>query len=126
MRVRVKPKGTTVVIETGEGEDGNATEIAIAVSNLTGVDVIIELVTDDNGFVVRIQVYVDDENEAEKIVKAITDLDKEGSCVYSLLCLAKDVHIVQESSEHFIAAASNNKLLYSVFIIFLLSCIVHG
>ena len=55
-------------------------------TNINDDEFIIEIVTDDNGNVVKVLIYVDDEETANIISDNINGIDKSGECRYGVLC----------------------------------------
>lgn len=97
-------KRNIVVIDmdnTIVASDVNKSEVAIAISNLTGIEasgIIIELEVDENGYVVRVIVVLSDNEECEQVVAAINDLDKGDDCELSILCHSQDARVVVDIS----------------------------
>jgi len=90
----------TVVIDVNETnlEDVNIEVITTATSELSGVnanDIIVGVECDEQGFVIRVVVYVNDEEKASKIKIAVESISDEtkAKCEYDILCNSKGVSI---------------------------------
>jgi len=90
----------TVVIDVNETnlEDVNIEVITTATSELSGVyegDIIVGVECDEQGFVFRVVVYVNDEEKASKIKVAVESINNEAKakCEYDILCKSKSVSI---------------------------------
>jgi len=77
-------------------DDVNITDIALITSNMSGVDVndiVIGVEVDDEGYVISVVVYVDDEEMANSIAYAVQEMDKGEQCQHGVLCKTKSVTI---------------------------------
>jgi len=90
----------SVVVELSDDEvkagDLDFTEIAVAASNMTGIDftdIVVGAVFDDEGYVVRIILYVDDEQKAKVMADEMKVKAEGGDCEYGVICKAKSVTI---------------------------------
>ena len=79
----------------------NVKDIATRISELTGIDVMkimIDVVYDEERYVIRVIVTIGSMEDGEKIVNAVNALDKEG-CQYGILCRSREAHIIVEEQE---------------------------
>ena len=87
---------------------------------MTGVDpesVSISYEMDEGGDVVSITLYLDDEDTAGTIVKALNNIDK-GECNLCTLCTIKRVQMI-ENDEEFSGANSIHKMITSLLFVFI-------
>jgi len=92
----------------------NLTEIADAVSTVTGIDsgiMIIEVVCNDDGDVIGIVLTLPDENLVSDVVDALNKLDKGDECVLGAICYTKKIGV---SSMSLMSTPSLNKGLLFV------------
>jgi len=72
-------------------------ELAQMISDITGVDkdtIIVNVVTDEHGKIIRVEVYVDNDKSADTIVSVINNLDKnEGECHAFFLCHSTHAYV---------------------------------
>ena len=87
--------------------------------NISGDEITIGWETDDDGYVIRIIVYVDDESTADVIVSVLTDLDKGANCSYGILCDTDsvEVHVNPWNDDDTLSGSSRNIATVSFFII---------
>jgi len=89
----------TVVIEMDDGV--NLTELNTVeelgrikeLSEKGGEEVKIGYVIDEQGYITRIIIYVDDEETARGIAKTVESMEKGEGCSYGILCKRKNVHV---------------------------------
>jgi len=126
MDIVVKKKNKVVVIEVDATTNSdNSSEIVKAISEATGVDadsIIVNFVTDKNGALVRIELFVDTDKDANVIVDMVNNLDRSSTCDAGILCRSKKAYVLTELLELDVT----NKLsitveLFLVCYIFLLS-----
>jgi len=78
-----------IEMEDVKAIDVNMTEVIDSIATLTGVnenDITVGMITDENGYVISIVVYVDSEETTNSIVEAINNIDKGELCEYGVLC----------------------------------------
>jgi len=83
----------------------NIVELLETLSNLSGVDteeLSIGWETDEDGDVISIIFYIEDEEKARAIARKIDDIDEGEGCEYGVLCKVKSVQVI--AKEHDISA----------------------
>jgi len=74
----------------------------------------------NDGYVIRIVVFVDDETTAVSITVAIDDLDKGEGCPYGVICKAKGVRILVNGQE-----LSSAPMVKISFVLLMLMAVIH-
>jgi len=114
-----------IVVEAGLTEV-NFTEVAIAVSELCGIDprnIIVQTVTGESGEIISIMLYFEVEDNAIVAVEKINDLDKGDSCTSGVLCRSKkaflniDVSSIEASNRCFPILSVAFLMLLMTFIV---------
>jgi len=104
----------------------NVSELALTIGNLTGIDasnILIELEVDEQGYVIRVIVMLNDVDECEQVIAAVNDLDECEST--PVLCHSHARLVVDDVS---ISSATRDYIPYIrfPFIFFLLFALFFG
>ena len=90
--------GWTIEIDVAEvvSIELNTTEVINTISTLTGIDssdIIVGIETDEQGQVLRLVLYVREEEQANVIVDIVQNLDKGDDCSYGTLCHTTSIRL---------------------------------
>jgi len=86
-----------IIMNGTKVDDVYTVEVISTVNELTSIKLSgdsIGVVVDETGFVVRIVIYVEDEETANTIASAIEGIEKGRRCVYGTLCRTKSIHVI--------------------------------
>jgi len=78
----------------------NTTELLEIINEQCGIDtdgMVIGFEIDDEGYIIRIIIYVEDEATALQLVEAVNDLEKDDNCQSGILCDTKEARIITTS-----------------------------
>jgi len=112
-----------VIIDIDNDINGaSAAEIAAEINEagLISNNVIVNVVTEGNK-VIRIEVFVSNDDSAKDLTTIINDLDKNENCTYSVLCQSKGAHI--EVEEQWLESADRNELMIKQLMIEMITII---
>ena len=96
--VHDKSWSVEIIVEDVNPMEVNASETIRSISNLTGIEVdkmTVVMEMDEHGHIVRVTVYVEDEESAQTIADALKAIKQEEGCIYGVLCRTKTVNLVE-------------------------------
>jgi len=99
----------TIEIEETDAVELNTTDIMEQISKLSGIDIeklTVGIDLNDEGQVISIIVYVDEEDSMKMIVEAVEDIPESGECEHGILCYKKTVHVKTHSLSLSISGSS--------------------
>jgi len=121
MNIIVMKKHTVVIDMDGKvlASDVDTEVIAAAISELTAIEtsnVLVEIVVNDEGYVISIIVVLADSDSCERVVASVSDVIQEDNCAPSILCHSQDVRIVVGD----LSSSARNYLHFSLMVICML------
>ena len=125
----MKDKGMRVVIELEDGvniTEMNSTEILNMLAVETGIDkneLSIGYEVNQEGYVVRVIVYVRDESNAQLIVEAVNRIEGGDNCEYGLLCHVKTIRVEAEGEN--LSYSHKNEVLITVLMMMMTMMVVY-
>ena len=119
MRIIVMPRNVVVIdIEKGKpGEEVNKTEIAVSISDLTGIDIkdiLVGAEVDEEGHAIRVIVVLNDSDMCVIVETAINNLVKDDTCHYGILCRSTGAHILV--NDQTLSLTNRNSVAYSILL----------
>jgi len=96
-----RKKGASVVFDVDKHKPAtlNISSIVYTLANLTGLDedtISVGYQLDDEGYIVSVIVYAEDDHDIDVIVEAVDSAEKEGeNCKYGILCEAKNIRVIE-------------------------------
>jgi len=126
MNIVVMRRNIVVIdIEKTKPEDVNLTEIALLISDLTGIDVKDILVydeVDEEGYVIRVIIILEDADQCALVISSVNNLEKGDTCKYGILCrsLGARLPVERESISFSSRTIINNGLVLISFFTMLL------
>ena len=100
----------------------NTTDIVETICSSSGVktdDIIVEIEMDENGHIISVNIYVDDEESANMIMDSINELEKGEDCGYGVLCRSKSVKI--SSAYVFLSGSERNSIIMALSTLIILT-----
>jgi len=110
-----------IEVSSTQPNDVNINELKVSVSQMTGIDedkLEIGLVSDSNGNIIRVIVYVKDGAQAKELAEAVESIDKDEGCSYGILCRTKALHINKVLEQKSISVISGGyQIISSIYIL---------
>ena len=123
--IEVKPWSVEIEINATESMSVTSEQIAVELSNLTGIgvnDITIIVEYDDRGRATTIIVYVNDKTTADVISASVNELDKNSETCEGVLCRTKGTEVKQ--TPLMLAVSSKLHISIIILMIFVFSFIV--
>ena len=124
MQIVVKKISRVVIdIEPVDSEDVNSSSVIKTISEIVGIDpdsIILDIVVNEEGKVIRIDVIVSDSAAAISIAETVNGIDKGSNCVSGVLCRSKRAYV---SGDALSFSSVSRHSLFCILLISLLVCL---
>jgi len=100
--VRIKNEVVVIEFENPVMTEVTMSDVALLISEATGIDMeelILDVVSNEQGQILRIVVYINDSDKANSIKTMIDNIDRtEGHCTAGILCRSKPMRVTKSES----------------------------